>query len=224
MLEGREIRMDIRRLGENTVRCTLSEDEIHDMGFEIDEIISDTSKTQEFMQEVLEVVEETENIRFEKLSPMVQAELLPNHQLAVTFGAEGEAEIRSIVDTIRQMMNGITANKSNESKKQKAKETIDEVEERKVCSLCFTTMDEVIQFSKSSVGLKFPMSALYRLKEEYELILDFTDFTEDEIKSYAFVTGEYGKHYEFGESRVAYIMEHGKRILEKEAIEVLSRL
>lgn len=215
--------MDIRRLGENTVRCTLSEDEIHDMGFEIDEIISDTSKTQEFMQEVLEVVEETENIRFEKLSPMVQAELLPNHQLAVTFGAEGEAEIRSIVDTIRQMMNGVSSAKSAESKKEK--EIVEEeVEGRKVCSLCFSTMNEVIQFSKSSKGLKLPMSALYRLKEEYELILDFTDFTEDEIKSYAFVTGEYGKHYEFGESRVAYIMEHGKRILEKEAIEVLSTL
>ncbi|MGN0352617.1 MAG: adaptor protein MecA [Roseburia sp.] len=215
--------MDIRRLGENTVRCTLSEDEIHDMGFEIDEIISDTSKTQEFMQEVLEVVEETENIRFEKLSPMVQAELLPNHQLAVTFGAEGEAEIRSIVDTIRQMMNGVASGKSEESKKQK--EIVEEeAEGRKVCSLCFSTMNEVIQFSKSSMGLKLPMSALYRLKEEYELILDFTDFTDDEIKSYAFVTGEYGKHYEFGEARVAYIMEHGNRILDKEAIEVLSTL
>lgn len=219
--------MDIRRLGEYTVRCTLSEDEIHDMGFEIDEIISDTSKTQEFMQEVLEVVEETENIRFEKLSPMVQAELLPNHQLAVTFGAEGEAEIKSIVDTIRQMMNGVTAGKVQDAKKQKEQEPAAEQPERegrKVCSLCFPTMDETIQFSKSSTGLKLPKSALYRLQEEYEMILDFTDFTEDEIKSYAFVTGEYGKHYEFGEARVAYIMEHGSRILEKEAIEVLGTL
>lgn len=215
--------MDIRRLGEYTVRCTLSEDEIHDMGFEIDEIISDTSKTQEFMQEVLEVVEETENIRFEKLSPMVQAELLPNHQLAVTFGAEGEAEIKSIVDTIRQMMNGVG------TKKQKEQDVVSpeqqpEREGRKVCSLCFPTMEETIQFSKSSTGLKLPKSALYRLQEEYEMILDFTEFTEDEIKSYAFVTGEYGKHYEFGEARVAYIMEHGSRILEKEAIEVLGTL
>lgn len=219
--------MDIRRLGEYTVRCTLSEEEIHDMGFEIDEIISDTSKTQEFMQEVLEVVEETENIRFEKLSPMVQAELLPNHQLAVTFGAEGEAEIKSIVDTIRQMMQGATAAKVQEQKKQKEKETAGEsreIEGRKVCSLCFATMDEAIQFSRSSTGLKIPMSAFYRLQEEYELILDFTEFTEDEIKSYAFVTGEYGKHYEFGEARVAYILEHGTMILQKDAIEVLGTL
>lgn len=216
--------MDIRRLGEYTVRCTLSEDEIHDMGFEIDEIISDTSKTQEFMQEVLEVVEETENIRFEKLSPMVQAELLPNHQLAVTFGAEGEAEIKSIVDTIRQMMNGVGTKKQKEQDAVPPEQQQPEREDRKVCSLCFPTMEETIQFSKSSTGLKLPKSALYRLQEEYEMILDFTEFTEDEIKSYAFVTGEYGKHYEFGEARVAYIMEHGSRILEKEAIEVLGTL
>lgn len=216
--------MDIRRLGEYTVRCTLSEDEIHDMGFEIDEIISDTNKTQEFMQEVLEVVEEAENIRFEKLSPMVQAELLPNHQLAVTFGAEGEAEIKSIVDTIRQMMHG-AASKAQEQKKEKeAVEQSYDRTGRKVCSLCFVAMDEVIQFAKSSTGLKMPKSALYRLREDYELILDFTEFTDEEIKSYAFVTGEYGKNYEFGEARVAYIVEHGKAILQKDAIEVLSSL
>lgn len=218
--------MDIRRLGEYTVRCTLSEEEINDMGFEIDEIISDTTKTQEFMQEVLEVVEETENIRFEKLSPMVQAELLPNHQLAVTFGAEGEAEIKSIVDTIRQMMNGRAAAKQEDTTKgtPRSRAREEEYEGRRVCSLCFSTMNEVIQFSKSSQGLKLPFSEFYRVGDEYELILDFTEFTEDEIKSYAFVTGEYGKRYEFGEARVAYIKEHGKQLLNTEAIEVLASL
>lgn len=218
--------MDIKRLGENSVRCVLTEEEIHGMGFDIDEIITDSSKTQEFMQEVLELVEEEENIRFEKISPMVQAELLPDHQLAVTFGSDSEAGIRSIVDTIRQMMNGISMEKKAAEQKEDA--TLDagdeEYEERKVCSLCFEDLKETMLFCKGSVGLKLPESMLYKLKEEYELILDFSAFTEDEIKSYAFVTGEFGKKYEFGEARVAYILEHGSKLIAEDAIMTLASL
>lgn len=217
--------MDIKRLGENSVRCVLTEEEIHDMGFDIDEIISDSTKTQEFMQEVLELVEESEDIKFEKLSPMVQAELLPNHQLAVTFGADSEAGIRSIVDTIRQMMNGISADKKTNAEKEEKNNLLEQnQEERKVCSLCFLNLDEVIRFCRGSVGLKMPKSMLYKWREEFELILDFSEFTEDEIKSYAFVTGEYGKRYEFGEARVAFIMEHGQVILKEDVIDVLAAL
>ena len=79
-------------------------------------------------------------------------------------------------------------------------------------------------FCKGSVGLKLPESMLYKLKEEYELILDFSAFTEDEIKSYAFVTGEFGKKYEFGEARVAYILEHGSKLIAEDAIMTLASL
>lgn len=42
--------MEIERLGENKIRCALSEEEIREMGYNIDEIIGNTEVTQEFMQ------------------------------------------------------------------------------------------------------------------------------------------------------------------------------
>ena len=71
--------MEIKRVGENKIRCALTEDEIRKMGFDIDEIIGNGEATQKFMRVVLKIVEEQENISLENISPMVKAELLSDH-------------------------------------------------------------------------------------------------------------------------------------------------
>ena len=42
--------MEIERLGENKIRCALSEEEIRDMGDNMDEIMGISEVTQEFMR------------------------------------------------------------------------------------------------------------------------------------------------------------------------------
>ena len=61
--------MEIKRVGENKIRCALTEEEIRDMGFDIDEIIGNGEATQKFMRVVLKIVEEQENISLENISP-----------------------------------------------------------------------------------------------------------------------------------------------------------
>ena len=58
--------MEIKRVGENKIRCALTEDEIREMGFDIDEIIGNGEATQKFMRVVLKIVEEQENISLEQ--------------------------------------------------------------------------------------------------------------------------------------------------------------
>ena len=60
--------MEIERLGENKIRCALSEEEIREMGYNIDEIIGNTEVTQEFMRAVVELVEEQGNISMQNIS------------------------------------------------------------------------------------------------------------------------------------------------------------
>ena len=53
--------MEIKRVGENKIRCALTEDEIREMGFDIDEIIGNGEATQKFMRVVLKIVEEKQS-------------------------------------------------------------------------------------------------------------------------------------------------------------------
>ena len=68
--------MEIERLGENKIRCALSEEEIREMGYNIDEIIGNTEVTQEFMRAVVELVEEQGNISMQNISPVVKLSLI----------------------------------------------------------------------------------------------------------------------------------------------------
>ena len=78
--------MEIEHIGDNKIRCALTEQEIESLGYDIDEIIANSEITQEFMHTVLELVEEQEHIQMEGISPMVKAELLQDHSMAITFG------------------------------------------------------------------------------------------------------------------------------------------
>ena len=86
--------MEIERLGENKIRCALSEEEIREMGYNIDEIIGNTEVTQEFMRAVVELVEEQGNISLQNISPVVKAELLQDHSMAITFGGDSEMSFK----------------------------------------------------------------------------------------------------------------------------------
>ena len=101
--------MEIERLGENKIRCALSEEEIREMGYNIDEIIGNTEVTQEFMRAVVELVEEQGNISMQNISPVVKAELLQDHSMAITFGGDSEICLIRLI-TISGTLDMIPAN------------------------------------------------------------------------------------------------------------------
>ena len=96
--------MEIEHIGDNKIRCALTEQEIESLGYDIDEIIANSEITQEFMHTVLELVEEQEHIQMEGISPMVKAELLQDHSMAITFGADKEVSLRDLVNTVSHMI------------------------------------------------------------------------------------------------------------------------
>lgn len=108
--------MEIERIGNNKIRCALSEEEIQGMGFDIDEIIGNGETTQQFMRVVLGMVEEQEHISMENISPMVKAELLQDHSMAITFGGESELSFKNLVDTVSHIMSQMEPERLEELK------------------------------------------------------------------------------------------------------------
>ena len=106
--------MEIKRVGENKIRCALTEEEIRDMGFDIDEIIGNGEATQKFMRVVLKIVEEHENISLENISPMVKAELLSDHSMAITFGGDSDTSFQQLMEAISDLVGQMTPEKMQE--------------------------------------------------------------------------------------------------------------
>lgn len=252
--------MEIERLGENKIRCALSEEEIQEMGYNIDEIIGNTEVTQEFMRAVVELVEQKSDISMQNISPVVKAELLQDHSMAITFGGDSEMSFKNLVDTVGQLLNQLAPDKINEfgqmnqeekqsaiddflekyrtkysqdTKKAQAKEADkaeaedeSEVFETSVpFSLEFSSLDEVLRLIRlTPFTEKVPACSFYKFRQKYYLVMDLIHFSREELKLFAFTIVEYNKCRYAEPAQIAFIKEHGKCIVENEALQTLMQL
>lgn len=236
--------MEIEHIGGNKIRCALTEQEIRSLGFDIDEIIGDSETTQEFMHAVLGLVEEQEHIRIDGFSPMVKAELMQDHSMAITFGARKDMSFRDLMDTVSHIVSQLDPEHIEEQKKKQKKqeakreikqETEQEVKQEAepvknpkpdpmVCALRFAAIEHMCQMSRVCFPGRVPKSSLYKLDNQYYLLLDFTGFTKEEMRPFAFGTVEYDDEHYSDMGQIAYITEHGSCIMRKRAIETLMEL
>ena len=49
--------MKFSKIGKHTIRCVISEQEIQDLGYTIEEIMSNGERTQEFMNQIFDMAE-----------------------------------------------------------------------------------------------------------------------------------------------------------------------
>lgn len=238
--------MEIKRLGENKIRCALTEEEIKDMGFEIDDIIGNGDTTQQFMRLVLNLVEEQENISLENISPMVKAELLSDHSMAITFGGDSDVSFKDLMNTINQIMGQMTPEKIEEFKglsREEKQNVVDSLLDQKkaenrtedkkkktkekepmTCALMFHSLEQAVRMSRACFSERIPQSRLYQLEGAYYLVMDFSGFAKEEMRAFAFAAVEYDDGHVSNEGQIAYIMEHGDSIAKKDAIQMMMAL
>lgn len=244
--------MDIKKINENQVKCAITEEEIAEMGFDINDIIANTEETQKFMRILLEKIEEQEVIDIDKLSPMVRAELFPDHTMNIIFGSGTDMDPKQMFGELVDMLEGLdklkklSSKDSKEtgkkaSKKKETSEAVDgilgkeinpfikEGDESDTCFSDYTflalecdTLDKVIYLSKLFVEI--PMNELYKMDEKYYLMMDLTALSKEKFRPIAFAATEYGCRPLATKKALAHIREHGKCMIAEDAIDKLKQL
>ena len=77
--------MEFSREGNNIIRCVISEEEIEELGYTIDDIISNGRRTQQFMNQIFDLAEQEFDTKFELGIKSVRADILPDHTISLTF-------------------------------------------------------------------------------------------------------------------------------------------
>ncbi|MCM1282533.1 MAG: adaptor protein MecA [Muribaculaceae bacterium] len=215
--------MEFSRIGKHTIRCVISEEEISDLGYTLDEIMSNGERTQEFMNQIFDLAEQQFETKFELGVKTVRADFMSDHTLSLTFsehpGAEGMME--HLKDIVNSLLNAIPQQKWEEI--QAARDGAQDEEVRVLVTLVFPDMDTLIRFARQAVSMEVP-NALYKYRNAYYLIVDFSHMEEDEVRRLSSLTDEYAMDLLVGAERKAYIEEHGERIIESSAIETLRQL
>ena len=224
--------MEFSRIGKHTLKCVISEQEILDLGYTLDDIMSNGEKTQEFMNHIFDLAEKKFQTKFEIGIKTVRADFMSDHTLALTFsehpGTGGMVEhLKDIVSGLIDNMaaNGFKAESSEKNQKSSDMEDFTMPSGVKIdVMFLFDSMENVIRFAKVMTILPIPRNALYKFEDMYFLFMDLSDSAEADVKRLSMTTDEYAYDIVVGAQKRAFVEEHGDLILKEKAIEQLRML
>lgn len=226
--------MQFSRVGDHTIRCIITEEEIVELGFSLEEIMSNGARTQEFMNQIFDLAEQEFETKFDFGVKTVRADFLPDHSLSLTFSEHPTTEgmMEHLKDIVNGLLDTIPKEKIEEIKN-KAKEleadnkngigTLHESDEV-VALITFDVFDRVVEYTKRIVLNCSCHSSLYKLNKKYILLVDLSEAGEEELKSLSALTDEYANEISAGNDRKAFVEEHGELIIAGNAIESLCQL
>lgn len=226
--------MEFNREGEHTIKCVISEEEIWELGYTIDDIISNSVRTQEFMNRIFDIAEQELDIKFEQGVKAVRADILPNHTISLTFsetpGTAGMME--HIKDIVNGLLSSIPKEKLQELKEIGGSEPPKDIELpvpdidldkeiRIIVLFAFEELDTLMRYAKHVNMDTVPFNQLYKFEDAYFLMIDMSHSNEDEVRRLSALTDEYAADIFVGAEKRAFIYEHGTAILKERAIEQL---
>ena len=221
--------MEFSREGNHIIRCVISEEEIEELGYTIEDIVSNSARTQQFMNHIFDLAEQEFNTKFDLGVKSVRADIMPDHTISLTFsehpGMEGVIDhfkdiVNGLLHTIpKKKWNGIRASKSEE-KENKAETTVEE--NTKIIALfAFEDLDVLMRYAKQVCAEEIPFNQLYKFEGVYFLMLDMSECQETDARKLTALTDEYAADVFVGAEKRAFIYEHGEAILKERAIEQL---
>lgn len=224
--------MEFSRMGDHTIKCIISEEEIEDLGYTMDEIMSNGERTQEFMNQIFDLAEQNFEEKFEMGVKTVRADFLPDHTLVLTFSEhQGSQMMEHLKDIVSGFLDSIPQDKWEELKKEskgsddsaKAQEA-DGEEAEVVAIFRFSEMDVLIRFAALAALPEFAEDTLYKYENQYYLVMTLTGCMEKEVLRLSGLTDEYADEVMVGPERAAYLREHAECILKEHAVEQLKLL
>lgn len=218
--------MKFSKIGKHTIRCVITEQEIEELGYSIEEIMSNGERTQEFMNEIFDMAEQRFETKFELGIKTVRADFMSDHTLALTFSEHPGSDemMEHLKDIVNGLINSIPQQKIdqiNAARQESGNAQLLNI----YATLVFRNFDTVLRYAKNISAQDLPLcSELYKYEDIYMLTLKFEDSEEASLKRLSNLTDEYADDILVGADKRAFLREHGKCILKDRAIEQLQAL
>ena len=217
--------MEFSRIGTRTIRCIITEEEIANLGYSLDEILSNADKTQDFMNEIFDIAEREMGIQFDVGMKTVRADFLPNHTISLTFTVGDRKQ--AVTELFEQLVRKIENADFLSSTEEKTDSTKGDLSEIKLMMFTCDSFDRLAMLARA-IQQNYPQvdetSALYKLNGTYYIKVDTGDLSEEGYDNLYYIGDELTDHIVLLEGEVVYRMEHGEVVLADHAISALAQL
>lgn len=95
--------MDFQRIDKNTVQCHMTEEEMNEYGFEIEDFFTNQEKSRAFLEQIVERAEE--EVGYEVESGMISMQLMrmPDNSLMITFSDHGDEGLQNMLHHLQNL-------------------------------------------------------------------------------------------------------------------------
>ena len=89
--------MEYKRIDENTIRCIVTEEDMESFGLNLDEFLSHSGRSDEFLQYIVSEARDELGYQNDKGIVSMRLEVLSDRRICVTFGSGDEKQVREQV-------------------------------------------------------------------------------------------------------------------------------
>ena len=233
--------MEYKRIDENTIRCIVTEEDMESFGLNLDEFLSHSGRSDEFLQYIVSEARDELGYQNDKGIVSMRLEVLNDRRISITFGSGDEKQIREQVlkylkelaeSRILQEVGRIFGEKQkgalpaqeNQSPAENAQKEPEDPKEESYRLYGFTSLRDVMSYCRA-IGLKQPIkSHLYKEKENYYLVVERYRISDYHFNLLTAVAFDYGRVFAETEHLYDRLREHGELLIDGRAIGILRKL
>lgn len=217
--------MTFKRIGNDMIRCILTEQDMIDNGLEIEDFFKDREKIQSFLETIVE--QAREEVGYEMKSGMLALQVmpLPNKGLAITFSENADQGLGDVLSQIKDIASGIISENVDEKDDEIiTKDKKDKKQEGRLFS--FDSYNDVDAFSKSCQVDKVGKSVLYKNGEDgkFYMVIRKGKLSRKIYEYICFLALEYGKLISDEQSVLVNFQEHHEPMIRKNAIGIMKKI
>ena len=219
--------MKFKRINENVIRCVVSKEEMYDYGLEVSELVDNRDKAEDFLRRVMQEARYELNYKKNGGAISVQIALLPEGDIAMTI-AEAMPEqleaqmnrLKSYLEDFQKVLEGKVLDNNDKVKEGKKIQSFVSVSE--AFWVKCKSMDVCLNIANITDESNIKASSLYSYKGAYYFRMEIKD--TDHVGELFLSLCEFGEDIFLEHQGAVLIYEHGKCIIDKDAIETLKIL
>ncbi len=216
--------MKIEKINDNQIKFFLTKKDLKLRDIKIQELAYGSEKTQELFHEIMEQANEECNFKSENIPLMIEAvPLAPEELMIIVTKISNNSELEDKFNMLTNIKKEYNENAEKDELEKESKLEEKTISKNSIVIYSFTNLDNTINATKAINNLFSGESILYKLNGVYFLIL-FNINKSSKISNIKIILSEYGIQYKSNVLSKQYILEHGKKIIDKNAVSLLSKI
>lgn len=219
--------MKYKKINDATVQCIITAEDMLEYGLTLSDIFERNEKGEGFLRDIIERAHDEVGYMVSGENIAMQITPLQNKGLVVTFTNESPAAFRDILQHLKEVLQGVSAEfgKQEDSGSQvSVQDRLAEEFDENRRMFVFSSLHQVMQYAASIPANVSVRSHLYKVDEAYYLVMEKNRLSYKMFNKISAQAVEFGNLIAVSEERMQYLDEHGERLIENRAVSKLRRI